>query len=410
MKLNIGDNIRSHRRQADMTQEQLADKLGVSYQSVSRWENGSTYPDMELLPAIAKIFGISIDELLGMPDEKREEEAQEVFTKLAKATFESPVDTNKVVDLIRDIRRNYLDSTYFFDFWVSTNNRVYRIPEVLPEVRFIVEDVLDGKLSMFTKNNAIQYMSMIEDDEHIEKFLERYASEFDLTKNTLLYHRYLNRGDLEKAETLRQFFLYRHIDQLIGNSDMWRDHRKAPNLSEAISANNIELSLLHQLCGQIPDEKYPISGNGEVDFWVEPRMWMGFRKASYLSASGDTEGAFIVLEDTVSLLEKAMEITAPVELRCTSPWLDSIIWTAEESWGNPYGSPVMASEEERCMWIHNYEGWCYVLYPSWYRDVLKNYTKHRRGGWEWFEPISNDPRYAGYIERLNKLVITKSKN
>ena len=41
MKLNIGENIRRLRRAADMTQEQLADKLGVSYQSVSRWENGT---------------------------------------------------------------------------------------------------------------------------------------------------------------------------------------------------------------------------------------------------------------------------------------------------------------------------------------------------------------------------------
>ena len=40
MKLNIGENIRRLRRAADMTQEQLADKLGVAYQSVSRWENG----------------------------------------------------------------------------------------------------------------------------------------------------------------------------------------------------------------------------------------------------------------------------------------------------------------------------------------------------------------------------------
>ena len=48
MKLNIGNNIRMLRRAADMTQEELADRLGVTYQSVSRWENGGTYPDMEL--------------------------------------------------------------------------------------------------------------------------------------------------------------------------------------------------------------------------------------------------------------------------------------------------------------------------------------------------------------------------
>ena len=57
MKLNIGENLRRLRRAADMTQEQLADKLGVAYQSVSRWENGTTYPDMEFLPVLAGIFG-----------------------------------------------------------------------------------------------------------------------------------------------------------------------------------------------------------------------------------------------------------------------------------------------------------------------------------------------------------------
>ena len=53
MKLNIGQNIRTIRRAADMTQDELAVKLGVAFQTVSRWENGGTYPDMELLPAIA---------------------------------------------------------------------------------------------------------------------------------------------------------------------------------------------------------------------------------------------------------------------------------------------------------------------------------------------------------------------
>ena len=52
MKLTIGENIRNYRRKQDLTQEEFAERLGVSYQSVSRWENGATYPDIELLHAI----------------------------------------------------------------------------------------------------------------------------------------------------------------------------------------------------------------------------------------------------------------------------------------------------------------------------------------------------------------------
>ncbi len=63
MKLTIGENIRNYRRKQDLTQEEFAECLGVSYQSVSRWENGATYPDIELLPAISKLFGITVDEL-----------------------------------------------------------------------------------------------------------------------------------------------------------------------------------------------------------------------------------------------------------------------------------------------------------------------------------------------------------
>ena len=75
MKLNIGENLRRLRRAADMTQEQLADKLGVAYQSVSRWENGTTYPDMEFLPVLAGIFGVTVDELIGNDEATRQEDA-----------------------------------------------------------------------------------------------------------------------------------------------------------------------------------------------------------------------------------------------------------------------------------------------------------------------------------------------
>lgn len=61
--LKLGENLKKFRLQRELTQEQLADVLGVSAQAVSRWENGTTYPDITLLPTIASYFEITLDEL-----------------------------------------------------------------------------------------------------------------------------------------------------------------------------------------------------------------------------------------------------------------------------------------------------------------------------------------------------------
>jgi len=62
---DIGFRISDLRKKRDMTQLELADKMGVSYQAVSSWERGSTMPDISRLPEISQILAVSIDELLG---------------------------------------------------------------------------------------------------------------------------------------------------------------------------------------------------------------------------------------------------------------------------------------------------------------------------------------------------------
>ena len=68
--MNIGKNIKSFRRRCGFTQAYLAERLGISVQAVSKWENGTSMPDIMLLPEIAREFGVSIDELFS-EDEKR---------------------------------------------------------------------------------------------------------------------------------------------------------------------------------------------------------------------------------------------------------------------------------------------------------------------------------------------------
>ncbi|WP_240840659.1 helix-turn-helix domain-containing protein [Acidaminobacter sp. JC074] len=66
--MNIGRQIKRLRKEKNITQDILADHLGVSPQSVSKWENGITTPDIGLLPDISVYFGIKIDDLFMIPE------------------------------------------------------------------------------------------------------------------------------------------------------------------------------------------------------------------------------------------------------------------------------------------------------------------------------------------------------
>lgn len=64
METTLGKRIGALRRQKEMKQEELADRLGVSPQAVSKWENDQTCPDISLLPMLAQSLGVTVDELL----------------------------------------------------------------------------------------------------------------------------------------------------------------------------------------------------------------------------------------------------------------------------------------------------------------------------------------------------------
>ena len=81
MQLDLGKRIRELRQRNRITQETLAEALGVTSQAVSRWEASGSYPDMEIVPAIANYFGVSIDELFGY-DNNRESKINQLLDKV----------------------------------------------------------------------------------------------------------------------------------------------------------------------------------------------------------------------------------------------------------------------------------------------------------------------------------------
>ncbi len=81
VKIRIGARIRLLRRQNDVTQDMLADHLGVTPQAVSRWESGVCYPDMNSLPLIADYFSVTMDDLLCYTNARKEQKVEEYLAE-----------------------------------------------------------------------------------------------------------------------------------------------------------------------------------------------------------------------------------------------------------------------------------------------------------------------------------------
>lgn len=107
MTIYLSENIKRLRTEKGITQENLAEFLGVSFQSVSNWERSEAYPDITLLPMIALYFNVTVDELLGMNKALAEEKTAEylsiyennrfknthfVYEKFKNAVKEFPTD------------------------------------------------------------------------------------------------------------------------------------------------------------------------------------------------------------------------------------------------------------------------------------------------------------------------------
>ncbi|APH24035.1 transcriptional regulator [Clostridium botulinum] len=90
--LNIGKCIIHKRKEKGITQEQLANYIGVSKASVSKWESGSSYPDIVLLPELATYFNISVDELLGYSPQLTKEDIKKIYSKLSHEFAVKPFD------------------------------------------------------------------------------------------------------------------------------------------------------------------------------------------------------------------------------------------------------------------------------------------------------------------------------
>ena len=387
MKLTIGENIRRYRKKHDLTQEALAERLGVTYQSVSRWENGTTYPDLELLPAISETLSVTVDELIGMPQIEKEKRAAETVDELCRECRKQKYDAERIVELLRDLRRNYLDSEWAWRPWTDGNDRAFRDPAILPEVRLFANAYLERNPMAA---ETIQTMSSVEDEEHIAEFLEKHTTSFDCSARELLFMRYWRRGDAEKLEKERRYRMFQAFDKLF-------DERSVLPLNPTPDSQTAAIEFTRGLLNLIRND----TEDDRTDIWVQRRLGLGLDTASRMVANGRLEDAIQHVTSVVNLLEDVMSITEKVLLPTSCHFLDGMEWFAKEYWTTFNNHPD--APKERCIYLHtqlNDLNVCYMIFPSHYYRTLQSDN---------FAPLRSHPEFEVLCDRVKALVVTKEE-
>ena len=145
----FSSNLKRIRKEHNLSQEQLADKLGVSRQSVSKWESGSAYPEMDKVLQICKMFDLNIDELLNQ-DLKKIEESKQSKSNINKYIDDFLEFVSKTVDMF-----NSMDASQIIKCLFEQAIVIIILSILLGIITAVCGSFLDHILRIFTYNRIL---------------------------------------------------------------------------------------------------------------------------------------------------------------------------------------------------------------------------------------------------------------
>ena len=184
--MKLGEKIKSLRKQNNISQEVFANYLGVSFQVISKWENGHTMPDVTMIPAIASFFGVSTDELFDFNLFEIEKQVDEICGEAYKYRF---TDTAKSECILRDGLRRFPGNDIILNNLLYTLDYQARADEVVNLCKTLIESTKDDSV----KYDACRILASCykENGQHdligptLEKIPEIYFTKLELMASLL---------------------------------------------------------------------------------------------------------------------------------------------------------------------------------------------------------------------------------
>ena len=225
--LNLAENIIRLRHDKKITQEQLADFVGVTKASVSKWETKQSMPDILLLPQLAAFFDVTIDELLGYEPQLSKEQMEKIYLELAAAFAKEPFE--KVIERAEKLEKEYyscyrflyqLTLLYLNHFMLAGEQQ--RQQEILENALRLCDRILAAckEISLCNETVLIRATILLQlgKAQEVIESLEEVTNPVSAKNQSVavLVQAYQLAGEMEKADSFTQINMYNEVLSLVG--------------------------------------------------------------------------------------------------------------------------------------------------------------------------------------------------
>lgn len=223
-EINIAKVITTKRKEKGVTQDELAEYMGVSKASVSKWETAQSYPDITLLPQLAAYFNISIDELIGYLPQMTKEDINKTYHRLAAEFSRRPFD-EVLYECHEVIKKYYSCFPLLLQMAVLLLNH-YMLEKEKEKQEAILQEIIDLCIRIKSESddvwitkqaNSIEaagYLILNKPLDALKLLDEKIKISMD--DGFLLSSAYQMTGKVEKAKTVLQVSLYQNLRGFFG--------------------------------------------------------------------------------------------------------------------------------------------------------------------------------------------------
>lgn len=277
-EIKLASKLTALRKENGITQDTLADFVGVSKASVSKWETGQSLPDITILPKLASYFNCTIDEMMGYEAQLHKDKIRKVYKKLATQFAKEPFE-EVMKECNKWIKEYYSCYPFLHQMCILlTNHHMLaetesRKTEILEQVIALCKRITNNSEDVMLAKDTVILEAMV------CTMLNRPNQVFDLLGNTihpylgsdeLIAQAYQMTGDIEKANETIQICMFQHMLSLIQTLEMYLSlHMQDISLSEEIMSRVFQIADAFELHSLHPNSTATIYYQSAVTYSIQ---------------------------------------------------------------------------------------------------------------------------------------------